>query len=102
MWSNASVAIVDDVLHVVVNDQPMSSPSLPLPLTRIRAMKLRNRGGKFLIKIKLRRSQNVHRKGPKKLIFVFHGTRKEDQRVTMGLFEKLFVSVYSTCGMIVT
>merc|ERR1712048_274407 len=66
MWSNARVTIVDDVLHVAVNDQPMNSSPFPLPLKRILTMKLRNRGGKILIKIKLRRSQIKHRKGPKK------------------------------------
>ena len=85
MWSNARVTIVDDVLHVAVNDQPMNSSPFPLPLKRILAMKLRNRGGKILIKIELRRSQNIQPKGPKKLIFVFHGTSKEDE----GLYWEL-------------
>ena len=100
MWSNASVAIVHEVLHVVVTNQTMSSPlpsdyltspPFPLPLTRIRAVKFRKRGGKILIKMEPRRLQNVQLKGPKKLIFVFHGTSKEDESAAMGLYEQLFV-----------
>jgi len=89
MWSNARVAIVHDVLHVAVNKRHMRSPPFPLPLTRIRAAKLRERDGKILIKIELRKLKNVQLKGPKKLIFVFHGTSKEDQSAAMRLYKQL-------------
>jgi len=102
MWSNARVTIVDDVLHVVVlglglmHNREVRSPPFPLPLTRIFAIKLRKRGDKILIKIELRKLKNVQPKGPKKLIFVFHGTSKDDHSAAMRLHKKLHENLFKT------
>merc|ERR1711934_1155178 len=102
MWSNARVTIVDDVLHVVVlgsglmHNREVRSPPFPLPLTRIFAIKLTKRGDKILIKIELRKLKNVQPKGPKKLIFVFHGTSKDDHSAAMRLHKKLHENLFKT------